>query len=263
MCLIIIAHRATSRLPLVLAANRDEFFSRSTQQASFWNLQPGESEERQIIAGKDLVAGGTWLGITRNGRFAAVTNIRDPSQPEQKLHSRGALTLNFLKSTVSAEAYCESLTKQFDQYAGFNLLIGDGTELYYANNLEDLVWDLKPGIYGLSNGLLDSPWPKVEIGKQRLKDLLETRQEFGTDELIEMMADRSQASDESLPDTGVSMDLERILSSAFILNSERLYGTLCSTAIIADAQGAIQFCEQNYDSSGKSQLRHDYEFKQS
>ena len=263
MCLIIFAHRATSRFPLVLAANRDEFFSRSTQQASFWDLQAGESEEQQIIAGKDLVAGGTWLGITHNSRFAAVTNIRDPSQPELKLHSRGELTLNFLKSTISAEAYCESLTEHFDQYAGFNLLIGDGTELFYANNFEHLVWRLKPGIYGLSNGLLDSPWPKVETGKQRLQNLLESNKEFGTDELIDMMADRSQASAADLPNTGVSNDLEKILSSAFILNQERLYGTLCSTAIIADAQGAIHFCEQNYDSSGKSQMRHDFEFKQS
>ena len=210
MCLIIFSYQADSRYSLVVAANRDEFFSRSTRDADFWT---DTGSHYRMLAGKDLVAGGTWLGLTTSGRFAAVTNIRDPSQAEQKLKSRGELTLNFLAGSETPAAYCQSLGSHFDQYAGYNLLIGDGNEMFYDNNLEAELRQLEPGIYGLSNGQLNSPWPKIEHGRQQLKLLLDCDAQLTTDQLISMMGDRTRATDAELPDTGIPVELERRLSS--------------------------------------------------
>jgi uncharacterized protein with NRDE domain len=259
MCLIIFAHQAESRYPLVLTANRDEFFSRPTQHAKFWE---SSGDNKTILAGKDLVAGGTWLGLTQNGRFSAVTNIRDPSQPEQKPRSRGELTTCFLQSDASAEDYSNSLSDQIDQFAGFNLLLGDGREMFYINNFEKIVTKLEPGIYGLSNGLLNSDWPKVNRGREDLQQLLETDASISTDQLINMMNQREHSPDASLPDTGVSLELERVLSSTFIMNTDRGYGTLCSTAIIRQADGNSHFSEQNYDIAGRTTDRHYYKFSE-
>lgn len=257
MCLIIFAHRADPAYPLVLAANRDEFFGRATADAQFW--QP---DRPQILAGRDLEAGGTWLGITRSGRFAAVTNIRDPSQPERKSRSRGDLTLNFLNSQESAGNYADNLREHFNEFAGFNLLVSDGETLCYVNNFENLVEELKPGVYGLSNGLLNSPWPKVERGRECLMQLIQADSPIPTDSLIEMMGDRQRAEDSDLPDTGIPLPLERQLSSTFISSESREYGTRCSTALLMQAGGLVQFSEQNYDKEGQATTAHYYEFAQ-
>lgn len=254
MCLIIFAHRADPAYPFVLAANRDEFFGRATAHAQFW-----QSDHPQILGGKDLVAGGTWLGITRAGRFAAVTNIRDPSQPERKARSRGDLTLNFLNGTESAQHYCDGLREHFDEFAGFNLLVSDGETLCYVNNFEDLIEELRPGIYGLSNGLLNSPWPKVERGRDYLQQLIQADSPIPADSLIAMMGDRQQAQDSNLPDTGIPLQLERELSATFISNESREYGTRCSTALLMQASGLVQFSEQNYDEEGQPTSAHYYE----
>ena len=259
MCLIIFAHRAETDYPLVIAANRDEFYTRPAAEADIWETPSGGLLQSQVLAGRDLEAGGTWLGITRNGRFAAVTNIYDPSQPEKKQRSRGDLTKNFLKSSQSAEQYCEAIITELHQFAGFNLLIGDGEALYYANNLEEIIWRLEPGIYGLSNGLLNSRSPKVERGKIKLHSLLNSAPTLNTDQLIRMMADQEQTSGESLPSTGATLRLERQLSSIFTLDQERLYGTRCSTALIRNAKGDTRFCEQSYDSAGAPTTCHYYE----
>lgn len=257
MCLIIFAYQADSRYSLVVAANRDEFFSRSSRDAEFWKDNGSHS---RILGGKDLVAGGTWLGLTTSGRFAAVTNIRDPSQAERKPKSRGELSLNFLAGTETPAAYCQSLGSHFNQYAGYNLLIGDGNEMFYLNNLEAELHQLVPGIYGLSNGQLNSPWPKIEHGRQQLKLLLDCDAELTTDQLIPMMGNRTQAKDTDLPDTGIPLELERRLSSAFIQNPERQYGTRCSTAIIVASNGETRFSEQNYDESGNRAAAHFFKF---
>lgn len=257
MCLIIFAHQANPQLPLVLAANRDEFFSRPTQQASYWNSSNSSS---QVLAGKDLQAGGTWLGVSRSGRFSAVTNVRDPSQVEQAARSRGSLTLEFLEGAMSATEYAETLANEFDQYAGYNLLLGDGNDMVYVNNLEAIVKNLEPGVYGLSNGFLNSNWPKVNRGRDELTSLMQEPNSIATDQLIEMMQHREISSDDQLPSTGVALELERVLSSTFIMNGDRGYGTLCSTAIIATATGEFRFSEQNYDASGKRTERHFYQF---
>jgi uncharacterized protein with NRDE domain len=261
MCLIIFAHQADPRYSLIVAANRDEFFSRSTKDADFW---PADNADTRILAGKDLVAGGTWLGLTTSGRFAAVTNIRDPSQQEQKPRSRGQLTLRFLAGNETPAKYCQSLSSQFNQYAGYNLLLGDQHEMFYVNNQEAEVRRLEPGVYGLSNGVLDSPWPKVERGRQQLQQLMSSDADLTTDQLLAMMANRSKAEDADLPDTGIPIELERRLSSAFIQNPEREYGTRCSTAIILSSNklAAIncRFSEQNYDESGSSASAHYFHF---
>ena len=162
MCLLIFAHRVAQHYPLVLAANRDEFHTRPTAQAHFWPQYP------EMLAGRDLEQGGTWMGITRQGRFAAITNYRDPARTAPAPRSRGELPLQFLVSDNAPAVYLEELRNRAKDYAGFNLLLGDGENLWYysnsaANNDPRL---LPPGIYGLSNAQLDTPWPKVEDGKQ-------------------------------------------------------------------------------------------------
>jgi len=246
MCLIIFAHHASAQYPFVLAANRDEFYQRPSQQAALWSDSPNS----QILAGKDLQAGGTWLGITRNGRFAAVTNIRDPALTEQKTKSRGELTLNYLSGSQSPKQYSESLIPNFDDYAGYNLLIGDRKVLYYVNNHEQKVSKLEPGVYGLSNGLLNSSWPKINKGRQTLQKILDSELEPSIDLLLNMMYDQTPAADADLPTTGLPQALERSLSSAFIHHPGRQYGTLCSTAIIVEHEGGLRFGEQNFDDSG-------------
>ncbi len=257
MCLIVFAFQPETQFPLILAANRDEFFARATREAAFWT----DSDQSQILAGKDLEAGGTWLGISRGGRFAAVTNIRDPSQTEVKPRSRGELTLGFLTGSLSAADYCAELLSQFQDFAGFNLLLGDGRDLYYANNQNGVVDALEPGIHGLSNGLLDSDWPKVRRSREQLGELLGQAQPPSTDRLIQLMTDREQAAEDELPDTGLPLPLERTLSSMFIENSSRGYGTRCSTALVMAAAGTTRFSEQNYDAGGAAARRHYFEFQ--
>lgn len=257
MCLILIAHQAEPRLPLVVAANRDELYSRPTRQADFWPEKPGGPG---ILAGKDLQAGGTWLGITTSGRFAAVTNIRDPSQPERKARSRGELTLGFLQGSADPATYSRQIQDRFDDYAGFNLLIGDRQSLYYLNNHHQVMQKLESGVYGLSNGLLDAPWPKITRGRTMLQQILQGDNSPTTDRLLEIMTDRSEAADDDLPNTGVPIELERKLSSTFIFQPERLYGTLCSSAIIVDANRRCRFSEQNYNEKGQPVAAHYYDF---
>lgn len=255
MCLIIFAHRPDADLPLVVTANRDEFFSRPTREAGFWDDEnlPG------ILAGRDLQAGGTWLGVTRSGRFAAVTNIRDPARQQPKPRSRGDLTRNFLASSDSAEDYCRSLQPSFDDFAGFNLLVSDGRSLCYVNNHAQIIETLEPGLYGLSNGRLNSDWPKVRRGREQLGALLDEPAALSTDSLLAMMTDRRLAVDAELPQTGVPKALERTLSAAFIHYPQESYGTRCSSALIVDRQGRMRFSEQNFDSEGTATSAHFYE----
>jgi uncharacterized protein with NRDE domain len=256
MCLIIFAYQSDPRFPLVVAANRDEIFVRPTDQSTLWT--DGESGQ-QILSGRDKQAGGTWLGITQSGRFAAVTNIRDPYQTEHRTRSRGNLTREYLTGNDSPQQYCKRLTESYDQFAGYNLLVGDNNSLFYVNNHEEKVWEVEPGVHGLSNGFLNSSWPKVDKGKTRLQVLMQQPERLTTDALLAMMSDRSQAQDADLPDTGVGIEIERKLSSAFILNPTREYGTLCSTALIVDQRGATRFSEQNFDSLGNRSQGHTFQ----
>ncbi len=255
MCLILFAYRVDPDYPLILAANRDEFYGRPTLEAHYWPDTGRGTGLPGILAGKDEIAGGTWLGISDSGRFAAVTNIRNPAQSTDKPRSRGELPSQFLLGTQRAADYCQEVLSRRDDYVGFNLLVSDGEQLCYVNNRDGVARSLEPGIYGLSNAELDSNWPKVVEGKQRLTKLIESGAP-STDALLAMMADRALATDEKLPATGVPLAMERTLSATFILNKELNYGTRCSTALIVSNKGEYRFSESNFDSNGNALARH-------
>ncbi|HEY3699432.1 MAG TPA: NRDE family protein [Spongiibacteraceae bacterium] len=240
MCLIVFAIDSHPRYPFVLAANRDEFYARPTRSLQAWPEAP------QLIAGKDMEAGGTWLGITRDHRFAAITNLREGVQRNVQQRSRGELTRDFLLGAQSAADYARWAYSNGEQYAGFNLLIGDGESIYYCSNRGDSPRALGRGIYGLSNDSLDTPWPKVTGSKAELQQLLE--QEPSPSALLRILADTQQPPDSALPDTGVGLDLERIYSMRFIASP--IYGTRASTALLIDNNGSAQICEQNFGANG-------------
>jgi uncharacterized protein with NRDE domain len=235
MCLILLAWQAHPDYPLVIAANRDEFFARPTAQAAFW------AEAPQVLAGRDLQAGGAWLGVTRNGRFAALTNYRDPAQ-NQQLPSRGALVAGFLTGNETPENYLAHIAASGVRYNGYNLLLGDGQSLWWASNVAGEARPLAPGIYGVSNDLLDTPWPKVGAGKtaltQALDDLPDDRP------LFHLLRDDAIHPDEHLPSTGIPQAWERMLSAAFVKSPS--YGTRSSTVLYQRHDGWLTFDEQTW-----------------
>ncbi len=234
MCLILIAHGAHPEFPLVIAANRDEYYQRPTARAAFWQDHP------QVLAGRDLECMGTWLGVTRAGRFAALTNFRDPRERKTDAPSRGRLVSNFLLSDREPREYLEEVGMQAQRFNGFNLLAGDSDGVYYVSSREATVQKLSPGIHGLSNHLLDTPWPKVTRGKRRLQAVLAG--EPNAERLLDLLHDREPAPAGELPDTGVGADLERVLSPALIVSPQ--YGTRASTAVLFGGEGSISFTER-------------------
>jgi len=240
MCLILFAYRAHPAYRLVLAANRDEWFQRPTAPAAFWADAP------DILAGRDLEQGGTWLGVTRHGRFAAITNFRDPGNHRADAPSRGGLVSAFLRAEIAPTAYLEQLRPDASAYNGFSLLVGDRTSLGYFSNREGRIRDLEPGIYGLSNHLLDVEWPKVQLGKQRLAAWLDDDRR--PEALLALLDDTRTAPDAALPRTGVSLEWERRLSSLRIVGEG--YGTRSSTALVIGSAGEIRFVERSFDEDG-------------
>lgn len=238
MCLILIAWQTRDDLPLVVAANRDEYFARPTSPACFWPDLP------QIFAGRDLEAGGTWLGVTRGGRFAALTNFRDPQRQLPNKRSRGELVANFLSATSSPAEYASAIEREVDRYNGFNLLIADRRQLRYVSNAGGDTSALAPGVYGLSNHLLDTPWPKVARARSELTESLAAIPQ--TEPLFAMLRDETIAADEHLPRTGVSLEWERLLSAAFVRSPD--YGTRCSTVVTIAASGEVDFEERGFGS---------------
>ncbi|HJV75256.1 MAG TPA: NRDE family protein [Noviherbaspirillum sp.] len=238
MCLIVFAWQVVPGISLVAAGNRDEFFDRPAAPAGWWDDQP------QIYGGRDLQAGGTWMGITRDGRFAAITNVRAPSEKHDNPPSRGALVADYLKQQVSPQEYIEQITPNAEHYNGFNLLLGDHqTLIWFSNRAQDDARNGKPlpsGIYGLSNGMLDAPWPKVVRTKAQFGSLL--CQGAPEDAYFEMLADTTQASDCRLPRTGVNIEWERILSAVCIESPE--YGTRSSTIVRLYADGSAALDER-------------------
>ncbi len=202
--------------------------------------------------------GGTWLGVTRAGRFAAVTNYRDPSTKIDGAPSRGALVSDFLKGRQSPDAYMHELAERADLYNGFNLLAGDADELYYYSNRGDPPRGLAAGVYGLSNHLLDTPWPKVERGKQALAEIVGRSDALTPEPVIEILFDRVQAADEFLPNTGVGLEIERALSPLFIVSPD--YGTRCSTVVLIDGAGKTTFVERTFGAGLDRREEARYEF---
>ncbi len=229
MCLIVFAWHVVPGSPLVAAANRDEFYDRPTAAAAAWPENP------KVYAGRDLKGGGSWMGINQEGpngpRFAALTNIRGPQERREDAPSRGALVADFLAGELDAEAYISKIAAGSDDYNGFNLVLGDRTRLFWYSNRggedERNGKELAPGIYGISNSLLDAPWPKVVRTKAQFASLL--CQGAPEDAYFEMLADTTRASDLRLPDTGIAIDLERVLSAVCIETAG--YGTRTSTVV--------------------------------
>jgi uncharacterized protein with NRDE domain len=234
VCLILVAWQAHPEYPLVVAANRDEFYARRTASAEFWPEHP------QVLAGRDLEAGGTWLGITRSGRFAALTNYRDPASHKPQVPSRGKLVADFLAGDTTIDANLDALDAS--AYNGFNLLLGDGQKLVAFSNISMQRHELAPGVYGLSNALLDTPWPKVGAGKTALSGALAALPDETA--LFHLLRDDTHHPDAALPATGVSLNWERLLSAAFIRSLD--YGTRCSTVIKVGTGGTATFDEQTW-----------------
>lgn len=256
MCLILFALASHPRFPLIVAANRDEQYERPSRPLQWW---PEVSKETpHLLAGLDLEAGGTWLGLTRSGRFAAITNVREGVPRESWQRSRGELTRNFLQGDSSPAAYAALAHAQGEHYAGFNLLVGDAHAFYYCSNRGEAPRRLSPGIYGLSNDSLDTAWPKVVSGKIALRQSLAMGTPT-TDDLLQILADTHVPDAAELPDTGVGAEIERLLATSFIASAD--YGTRASTALLLDSAGEVEMVEQNFLSGGVRGERLRYQFQ--
>jgi uncharacterized protein with NRDE domain len=238
MCLIVFAWRPGHAQPLIVAANRDEFYARPSRMLGAWDDAPG------VYAGRDLEAGGTWLGVGPAGRFAALTNIRDPQQA-LGARSRGELVAAFLRGELGVEAYLDQVASRSQQYSGFNLLVGDNGALGYLSARDAQVRLLGEGVYGLSNAGLDTPWPKLVKARAGLTQQLADPQ---PEALLTLLGDNLQAADGELPETGVGLSTERLLSSVFIASQN--YGTRASTVLIVEADGRRRLVERSFGPFG-------------
>ncbi len=237
---MILSYKQHPEYPVIIIHNRDEYYERATEPAQFWEEYP------DILAGRDARCGGTWLGVTRNGRFGAVTNYRDPASQLEHAQSRGLMMLDFLNSNVKTEAFLDPVFTNKHQFSGFNLLLGDMDSLYYYSNMGPRPRELSPGTYGLTNHLLNTPWPKVTRSMSLFENVTSSGKSFHVDDLMAILADSRMAEDSELPDTGVGLELERILSSIFI--TSEIYGTRSSTVILFHKTGQVQFVEKSFDS---------------
>lgn len=243
MCLILLAFRAHEHYPLVVAANRDEHHHRPAAAAAFWDDHP------QIYGGRDLEKGGTWMGITRAGRFAAVTNYREGQPAPAAPRSRGALVSGFLTGECAAQDFAGAIAPAQDQYGGFGLLAGNLESLAFYSNRGASATAVAPGIHGLSNHLLDTPWPKIRRGTAVLHAALTSTDEAAlVTALFDALGDRTAADDSHLPVTGIPRQRERELSPAFICGEH--YGTRASTVMLVHASGDVLFHEKRYGPNG-------------
>ncbi len=236
MCLIVFGYKVSKEYPLVLAANRDEFYRRPTLPMHFWEDSP------EILAGKDLEQGGTWFGIHKNGRFAALTNYRNPAAIKPDAPSRGEIIINFLNSKKSPVEFIHDFRPKALSYNGFNLIFGNLDHLFWFTNVIDTIERIAPGIHGISNRFLNTPWPKVESGKKALKKTM--THSITPDHLFSFLKESSVPDDDRLPETGVGLEWERILSPLFIKSDT--YGTRSSTTMLTDQKGNVNITERTY-----------------
>jgi uncharacterized protein with NRDE domain len=240
MCLIFFSLKTHPTYKLIVAGNRDEFYNRKTAKAQFWDDHP------DILGGRDLEAGGTWMAMTKSGKIAMLTNYRDVKNIIPNAPSRGHLITNYLTSDQTAEPYLRHIEKDGKKYNGFNLLAGNTNTLAYYSNYRDGVISVAPGFYGLSNHFLDTPWPKVSRGKEKFAPLLQENK-IDPEKIFEILYDEQTASDSLLPNTGLTLDRERALSSMFIKTEN--YGSRCSTVVLVDYEDNVFFSERVYDLS--------------
>jgi uncharacterized protein with NRDE domain len=254
MCLILLAIRAHPRYRLIVAANRDEHFERPAAPAGWWADAPG------VLGGRDLRQGGSWMAVSRAGRFAAVTNVRDPGRVRLAPPSRGGLVRDFVLGDAAAGPHLVSLAGRADAYDGFNLIVDDGREAGWLSNHGAGPAGLDAGVFGVSNHLLDTPWPKVESGKAALRALIEASGggALRPEALLEVLQDRAPADDHALPSTGVGLELERMLSPRFIVSPG--YGTRASTVLLVEHGGAATLLERSFAPGGvaSGEVRHEF-----
>ena len=240
MCLIVLAWKAHADLPLLVAANRDEWRERPTEPAHWWPDHP------DLLAGRDLQAGGTWMGVTRAGRFAAVTNFRDPADKRSTARSRGSIVIEFLLGRDSPQGFLATLAARAAEYNGFNLIVGDGASLWYFGSREGEVRAIEPGVHGLSNHLLDEPWPKVVRGRMAMQEAI--REPDPAPRLFAVLGDGQGAPDKALPRTGVGIAWERRLASPLITGAD--YGTRCSSVLSIAGDGVTRLEERTRGADG-------------
>jgi len=242
MCLILLAWRAHPEYPLVFAGNRDEVYDRPSATIDFWRDEPA------IFGGRDLEKGGTWLGLSRSGRIAAVTNYRERPRAQNTHRSRGELAARFLREGDAPRAYLDQIARHKAEYGPFSVIVGHAAALWYYSNRGRDPQELAPGVHGLSNHLLDTPWPKVASGTERLGRLLGADEAPLTAGLFEILLDRTPAPDAELPDTGVGLQRERELSPMFIAGER--YGTRASTVVLIGRDGTALFIERTFGPHG-------------
>lgn len=253
MCLILFAYKVHPNYPLIVASNRDEFYNRPTAPIHYWKDHPN------ILAGRDLKEMGTWMGISTSGRFAALTNYRNPNENKNKrmAASRGEIVTSFLTDNESPASFIDSLKRNDNKYKGYNSLIGDLDSLWYYSNVTKKSEMVKPGIYGLSNHLLDTEWPKVVKGKTGFETCIQ--EEINEDCLFQLLTNDEKAADHSLPQTGIPLEMERALSSLFIRLDE--YGTRCSSILKIDKYNQVSFIEKTYEPGLKEATTKKYSFQ--
>jgi uncharacterized protein with NRDE domain len=252
MCIILLAHGAHAEFPLILAANRDEFYERPTEQAHFW------TDAKATLAGRDIERGGTWLGVTERGRVAAITNYREPGVKLTGAPSRGLLVSDFLAGDEEPDEYLSKLAPRASTYNGFNLVVGAGGRLCYFSNRGGAPQEIPTGVHGLSNHLLNTPWPKVERGQKALAGVI-GREGLSVEDIFKVLADDARAGDEALPETGVGLELERMLSPLFIKSP--VYGTRSSTVVIFNRRQEVIFIERTFKPASGEHEDVRYEFK--
>lgn len=241
MCLILLSYKTDPYFNLILAGNRDEYYTRPTAPLGYFEDNPS------ILGGRDIQGNGTWLGITRQGRISALTNFRDPDALRPDPPSRGHLVKDFLYGTIPPDAYLRRIHETADQYSGFNLIVGDRDALYYYSNMEGKITPISPGIHGLSNHLFNTPWPKVEMAKQGFTDAITPpRDEIDKERIFQLLRDDTLPPDEALPDTRVGLIWERLLAPIFIKSD--FYGTRSSAILSIDNRGTVAFTERSFTS---------------
>ncbi|MDA8404028.1 MAG: NRDE family protein [Desulfobacteraceae bacterium] len=253
MCLIVIAIHSNPDYPLVIGANRDEFYNRPTAPLSFWEDHP------DVLAGRDLQGHGAWLGVTAGGRFAAITNYRDPNAINPRAVSRGLLVSGFLTSAMSPEAYLKQVAHSGKPYNGFNLIAGHMLDpegrlspaLWWHSNKNGEISNISPGIHAVSNHLIDTAWPKTRKAADGIREILAARNSVDPEAIFNLLADTARPSDAELPDTGVGLEWERVLSSVFVASP--VYGTRSSAVILVDRSGRLNFFERTFASGAAPQ----------
>lgn len=242
MCVLFVASKVCRKYPLIIIANRDEFHHRPTAPLANWS-------DSQIIAGQDLEAKGTWLGVNQQGKVAALTNVRGAQYLKASAPTRGELVTNYLTTPDNDRDFSAQLQSRANQYSGFNLLYGTQDQLYALNNITNKIEPLTRGFHGLSNAALNDQWPKIQRGVSQLEDYLNGNENPQTSELVTLMHSTEIAPDEQLPNTGVSIELERFLSPIFIIGDD--YGTRCSSILLFDAERRMTFAEYSYNKAGE------------